>query len=251
MGTHVYLCGRLAITGQGVTIDERELPGRQGRIVLALLCVEPGRPISIERLHQALWGDDVPLEAAGAVASIVSKLRTLLRSVGAGTDPISAGSGNYQIRLPAGTSIDLEDARNAIDRAEGARRRGDEAAAWADATVAVAIARRGFLTGETAGWVVFVQRELERLARRGYDCLTWVWTQRNNGVLAVAMAELAVEVAPLHEPAWRTLISTNAQFGSRADALSAYWRCFHVMRDQLGIAPDTETSDLYQRLNAT
>jgi LmbE family N-acetylglucosaminyl deacetylase len=30
-----------------------------------------------------------------------------------------------------------------------------------------------------------------------------------------------------------------------------YWRCFEGLRDQLGVAPDTETSNLHQRLNAT
>ena len=94
-------------------------------------------------------------------------------------------------------------------------------------------------------------RELDRVARRGFDCLTWVWTQRDNAVLAVAMAELAVEVEPLNEPAWRTLISTHARFGNRAEALRAYWRCDELMRDQLGVAPDAETSNLYHVLNAT
>jgi hypothetical protein len=103
------------------------------------------------------------------------------------------------MRLPIDGAIDLEDARTAVDRAEGARRRGGVGPAWADATVATSIARGGFLPGETGDWVRSVQRELERITRRGDDTPTWVWTTRGDGVLATAMAEHAVEIAPLHD----------------------------------------------------
>ena len=96
-----------------------------------------------------------------------------------------------------------------------------------------------------------VQRELDRIVQRGYDALTWVWTTRGDAVLATAMAEHAVELAPLHEPAWRTLMSTHARFGSRADAIRAYRRCQDVLRDQLGVRPDPETTKLYAHLLAT
>jgi DNA-binding SARP family transcriptional activator len=117
--------------------------------------------------------------------------------------------------------------------------------------VATSIARRGFLPGETGDWVLAVQRELDRIARRGYDTLTWVWTARGDGVLATAMAEHAVDLAPLHEPAWRTLMATPATFGSRADAVRVYRRCRDVLGEQLGVLPDAETTELYTRLLAT
>jgi DNA-binding SARP family transcriptional activator len=252
MGSHVYLCGRIAISGAGPGIDERELPGRQGRLALALLCLERRRPVSVDRLVGALWDDDPPPDPAGALASIVSKLRSALRRCcEVGPDVISAAAGTYQLRLPIDCAVDLEDARTAIDRAEGARRRGEPDPAWADATVATSIARRGFLPGETGDWALAVQRELERIARRGYDTLTWVWTTRDDGVLATAMAEHAVEMAPLHEPAWRSLMATHARFGSRADALRAYRRCMEVLGEQLGVLPDVETTELYTQLLAT
>ena len=90
--------------------------------------------------------------------------------------------------------------------------------------------------------------ELERVALRGLDCLTWVWTARHNGVLATAMAQQAVELAPLHEPAWRALMITQAEFGSRADALRTYSRCRDLLGDELGVPPDPATVELYQRL---
>ena len=93
-----------------------------------------------------------------------------------------------------------------------------------------------------------MQREVDRIARRGFDCLAWVWTVRGEGVLATAMAERAVELEPLHEPAWRALMATQAQFGSRADAVRTYTRCRDLLRDELGVSPDAETDRLYSQL---
>ncbi len=251
MGSHVYLCGRMAISG-AVLIEEQELPGRQGRLALALLCLERRRPVAVDRLVAVLWADDPPPDAAGALASIVSKLRKILRRCcDTGPDVISGTIGTYQLRLPIDCTVDLEDARTAIDRAEGARWRGETGPAWADATVATSIARRGFLPGETGPWVLAVQRELEHIARRGYDTLAWVWTVRGNAELATTMAEHAVEIAPLHEPAWRTLMVTHAHFGSRADAVRAYRRCKEALGEQLGVPPDAETTNLYTQMLAT
>ena len=249
MGVRIHLCGRITVADDVRLVDERALPGRQGRLALARLCMEHGRPVSSDQLIDCLWGEQPPHDAVGALASIISKLRVVLRRVGAEEHAtIVGGGGTYELRLPSASSVDLQDARNAIDRAEGDRRRDDVRRAWADATVAASIARRGFLPSEQASWVRTVGAELERVALRAYDCLAWVWTERNDGVLATAMAQQAVDLAPLHEPAWRTLMFVQADFGSRADALRTYRRCRETLRRELGVPPDPATVELYERL---
>jgi SARP family transcriptional regulator, regulator of embCAB operon len=249
MALRIYLCGRIGLVGDDGAVDERDLPGRQGRLAFARLCLEQGRPVSSDRLIECVWGLEPPLDASGALASIISKLRVLLsRAAGPDQAAIVARTGTYELRLPGASRVDLQDARNAIDLAEGDRRRHAVEAAWANGTVAVSIARRGFLPSESAPWVRAVSAELERVALRGLDCLTWVWTERDNGVLATAMAQQAVELAPLHEPAWRALMITQAEFGSRADALRTYSRCREVLGDELGVPPDPATVELYESL---
>jgi SARP family transcriptional regulator, regulator of embCAB operon len=249
MALRIHLCGRMAVVGDDGTVDERDLPGRQGRLAFARLCHEQGRPVAHDQLIDSVWGARAPTDAAGSLASIISKLRVLLRRADRNDQAaIVARSGTYELRLGGASSVDLQDARNAIDLAEGDRRQGDVRAAWANSTVAVSIARRGFLPGEPAPWVRTVRAELERVSLRGLDCLTWVWTARGNGALATAMAQQAVELSPLHEPAWRALMTTQAEFGSRADALRTYSRCRDVLGDELGVPPDPATVDLYERL---
>jgi DNA-binding SARP family transcriptional activator len=112
---------------------------------------------------------------------------------------------------------------------------------WAAASVAVAISRRELLPGEDHEWVIALRRELERTAIRGYDSLAWVWITRQHFSLAATMAEAALAIDPLHEPAWRALISSEVSAGNRAAAAAAFERYCGVMRRELGLPPSKET----------
>ena len=215
MVLRMHVCGRITIVGDRGSVDEHDLPGRQGRLALARLCLEQGRPVSSERLTDCLWGDVPPRDAAGALASVVSKLReprgvskrTRVRPSSLGLGRMSSGC------LPTAALTSRTLATQSI--AEGARRRDDVRAAWASATVAVSIGRRGFLPSEHGLWACgTVAAEVERLTLRGYDCLTWVWTVRGDGVMATAMAQQAIVLAPLHEPAWRALMIAQAELAA-------------------------------------
>src|SRR6478735_1631465 len=54
------------------------LGGRKPRALLALLALEPGRAVSIERLVDDLWGEDVPESAIKMIHIHVSALRKVL-----------------------------------------------------------------------------------------------------------------------------------------------------------------------------
>lgn len=246
MVMRLHLCGRLAIEGPDGHLDERDLPGRQGRLALAKLTLERRRPLSADQLVDAVWGERPPHHAASDLASVVSKLRSCLRRVERSDDDIiTSGSGCYQLRLPRASSVDLEDARSAIDRAEGCRRRDDPDGAWPTATVATTIAARGVLPGETADWILDVQREVETIHRRGLECLAWVWTERGDGALAVSMAEQATAIDGLHEPAWLALVLAHLASGNRAAAVRAFERCRQTLADELAIEPGAQFQALW------
>ena len=200
MALRIYLCGRIAMVGDAGPSTSADLPGRQGRLA-SPDSAGTGASRFLRPTHRLRVGQNRPStrrarwRRSSASCACSSASRPGRRS----ND--RRRSGTYELRLPSVSTVDLQDARNAIDLAEGDRRRHDVEAAWANATVAVSIARRGFLPSEAARWVRTVRAELERVALRGLDCLTWVWTKRDNGVLATAMAQQAVELAPLHEPA--------------------------------------------------
>jgi len=73
----------------------REVPlgGPKQRTVLAVLSIDPGRPVSTDRLITAVWGDQVPDRAVRSLSTYVSNLRRVMGDV------IESGNGSYTLRV--------------------------------------------------------------------------------------------------------------------------------------------------------
>ncbi len=127
-------------------------PGPQGRLALAVLVVER-RALTREHLAR-LVRDDAPPDACSlGLSSVLSTARRLVSRAGPnGRAVVSSAGGSCGIRLPAGSGVDLEDTERRTDRAQGAPRHGDAAAAARDAAVASAVLRRPFLPGVAGEW---------------------------------------------------------------------------------------------------
>lgn len=123
-----YLTGGVAIEGSQ-TLDQGALPGRQGRLALVYLLVERHRPVSIDELATAVWGDELPRTWEPSLRVVISKLRTVLTQAGTPHTTIVTDGGCYRVRL-GDAWVDIEVAANAVDRAEGAWRHGDVATTW-------------------------------------------------------------------------------------------------------------------------
>lgn len=81
-------------------VEASALPGRQGRLAFVYLAVEPPR-VSRDELAEAIWSE-VPLAWESALASIVSKLRKKLVSLGLDGNVLDGGDGNYELRYRTG-----------------------------------------------------------------------------------------------------------------------------------------------------
>jgi len=183
----IYLAGRVSLECGAQTIDERHLPGRQGRLAFAFLTLNRHRPTGRDELVSALWGDSPPGEIESALSAILSKLRSALKKAGLPGDDagIDVRLGAIELRLPADTWIDLEEAGNALDQAEGALRAGDTARAWSLANVVVSIARRPFLGEAESPWSQDRRTLLRKQLARGLLCLSTVSAGNGESSLAV------------------------------------------------------------------
>ena len=245
----LYVTGRLCIEHGSQLLDQAELPGRQGRLALAFLALFRTRPVPRDELLGALWPETAPPSADSALSAVVSKLRSGFTRIGLdGAATVEASAGCYALRLPAGTTVDVETAANSLDRGEGALRAGDLRRAWTEATVATAILRRPLLPGEDAPWITQHRTRLRDLQLRAYDCVVEVWLQRGDTTLAVATARSALDVAPFRESAHRRLMRAHAAAGDRAEALRVYEECRTLLRDELGVSPSAQTQALYAEL---
>jgi DNA-binding SARP family transcriptional activator len=245
----LYLTGRLAVELSGRLLDERALPGRQGRLALAYLALERARPVTRDELADALWRDALPPAWDSALSAIVSKLRSLLARLGLSPRGVlEGGAGSYQLRLPAGAWVDVEAARQSLDEAEGAWRAGQPGHAWGHASVAAAIARRPLLSGVDADWVQARRDDLGHVLVRALDCLAEVALASAEPRLAAQLATEVVRLEPFRESGYRLLMRARAAAGDRADALRAYEQCRQLLLAELGVGPSSDTEAVYRTL---
>ncbi len=246
----LYLTGRLTAELSARRVDERRLPGRQGRRALVYLALERARPVPIDELADAVWGTATPSGAwEPALSAIVSKLRAALR----GLDPrctVTTAAGCYQLSLPPGAWVDVEAARRALDEAEGHARAGRLRDVWGPANVAASIAARPLLGGVDAEWIARARATLRETRVRALECLAAVASANAEHPLAAQLAREVVELEPFRETGWQRLMRALAAAGNRAEAVRAYARCKKLLADELGVTPSPETEATLAELRA-
>ncbi|GAA3438149.1 AfsR/SARP family transcriptional regulator [Kutzneria kofuensis] len=230
--------------------QELTLGSPQQRAALAVLLLRGERPVDIDELILALWGENPPKAATGAVRTYVSRLRTLLepehRTAGGPSLLVSVGTA-YVLRLPEGT-VDVENVEQEVAAAQTARRAGDLAQAHDLLTQAAARWRGTPLAGLTGPYVDsqrehLIQRRLSVLEQR-------IELDLELGEWATAVADLTPLTAehPLRENLRALQMRALYQSGRQAEALAVFVDTRKVLAEELGIDPDPRLTELHERI---
>src|SRR4051812_22075274 len=218
------------------------LGGRKPRALLARLLLDAGRTVSVERLVDDLWGEDVPESAVKMIHIYVSQLRKALPE---GT----------LVTRPPGYAIDVEP--EALDLARFERLRADGRAALEAGDAATAAARlrealtlwRGPALSEFSEPFAQVERTL--LEERHRVCLE----DRIDADLALGRhADLAGELEalaarhPLRERLRGQLMLALYRSGRQAEALAAYREFRSALADELGLEPSARIRELERQI---
>jgi DNA-binding SARP family transcriptional activator len=168
----LYLCGHLALEHGETVIAERDFPARQGRLVWAYLALNRKRPVGREDLAEALWGDEIPDRWDSTINGVVSRLRAMLRQRGIPPEGVrlEGDVGRYALLVAPTTIIDWERARAALHATDSLMRQRDYGAALAEARVALEIAARSFLVGESAPWIEGQRRAMVAMQLHALEC---------------------------------------------------------------------------------
>lgn len=240
----IYLAGRVAVEGNGVVVDERRFPGRQGRLLFAYLVVGQGRPIPRDELADVLWEDAPPATWEKALGVLASKLRSVLGESGT----LTAAFGCYRLDLPEGSWVDVIAAEEAAGESEAALARSDVAAAKHAAALAETLIRGPFLPGDDRTWVEQKRRELSGVRARALNALAEACLRSGEAQESVRWAEQSIEAEPFRESGYRLLMQAHIAAGNRAEALRVYERCRQLLAEELGAFPSPETEALYREL---
>jgi DNA-binding SARP family transcriptional activator len=197
--TRISLCGRLSVELEGRPV---ELPGRQGRLLIAYLLLNRDRPVRREELVEALWPEGDAPGGGEALAPPLSRLRKAL-----GAERL-VGRVELTLALPEDAWVDWEVAHEAMGRAAAALGAHDWRGAWGPAQAALAIADRGLLPGLEAPWIDERRTELADLRVQALEAVATIGARLRGTELAPAErgARAAVEAAPFRESCWARLI---------------------------------------------
>jgi DNA-binding SARP family transcriptional activator len=223
---------------------ERELPGRQGRLLFAYLAVNRDRVVSRDELAEALWPLGLPSAPDLALSALLSKLRRVL--------PDGALEGRGAIRLGLGryARVDVEAARDGLHRAEALVAARDWYASIGPTLVAHNISQRRFLPGEEGAWIDELRRELEDIQIKALECTA----RRSLGIggpeVAVAerTARRLIDLAPYRENGYALLMEAFEREGNIAEALRVYESLRGLLREELGAAPSPTVQQMHERL---
>ena len=241
--TRVQLCGAFAVELQGQRIDNM-LPGRQGRLLFAYLALSRLQTVSRESLMGALWADDRPADAGGALSALISKTRAVV-----GAD-VLRGRSDLILALPEPAHIDVEVAVSQLHTAESAVAVGAWRRAWSPAQSALIVAERTFLPEAEAPWAETWRRRLADVRTRALEAYAKTCLELGGAELpgAVRAARELVEVAQFRESGHLLLMRALAARGNVAEALAAYERLRILLRDELGVDPSEAVQEAYVQL---
>jgi DNA-binding SARP family transcriptional activator len=211
------------------------LPGGQARQALMYLAAHRGRIVRRDVLVDVVWPGESPQDPEAVLSSLLSRLRPLVAPA-----RLESAGGGVALRLPEGSSVDLDEAEQALVAAQAALAAGEARAAWTDAAQALAVVEAGYLPEHDADWT---QRPRELVAMMRVDALECQADAAAAAGDAALLApgeqagRLAVALAPLRESAHEALMRVLAARGNDAEALAVYERLRRRLLDELGVAP--------------
>lgn len=214
-----------------------DLGGPRQRAVLAMLVVARGEVVATDRLVDALWGEQAPPSALGALQAYVSRLRRRLepgRSARSRQSVIVSEGPGYAVRLDdeavdawrferlvrrAGALADPHATARMLDQALGLW----HGPAFAD------------FTGQP--WVEAEAARLTALREVAREQVVAVRLALGDSAVLVPEIEALVAEEPLREERWRLLVLALYRAHRQGDALGALRRARQVLADELGVDP--------------
>jgi class 3 adenylate cyclase len=220
--------------GRGVALGGKKL-----RALLAVLALESGRVVSVDRLVECLWPGDPPETAAHAVQVYISQLRKAL-----GSETVVTRAPGYVLEVDR-EQIDVHRFARLADDGRAVLEGGDPATAEAALREALALWRGPALTD--FAYEPFAQTDIARLEELRIATVE----ERVDADLALGRdAELVpqleglVAAQPLRERPRAQLMLALYRSGRQADALAAYRAAHATLARELGLEPGPELKEL-------
>ena len=234
---------RFSILGplQVTDASRRPVPlgGPRARELLALLLLNPNRPLSSDYLVTAMWGESPSDGAATTLRTHVAAVRRVLASAGAG-DALRTRAGGYVLAVDR-ADLDADVFADLVNRGQEALGMGDPAGSAALSNQALALWRDDVLSDlgppDFADTAVARLTELRVVAQETAMSAALALGQHRE---VVGRLQELVAAHPFHERLCGQLMLALYRSGRQVDALSVYAEAKERLDNELGLDPSPE-----------
>lgn len=241
---------RVSVLGEQSITDDGggSVQTRSSRVVvlLAFLALHAGSAQTRQRIAGLFWPESTDAQALTNLRRELHHLRLIL------LDEPSLVVTSRDLRWCDTTTcrVDLRVFDNERMAALAAAAAGDDNGTLLHSAAAIAAYRGELLPGWYEDWLLDARSQLERQCVDLCDLAGAVRARTGDLAGAVEAARRRVQLQPLEETGYRTLMQLQADLGDRAGAVSTYHHCASVLERELGVAPDPLTRQAFQRLTA-
>lgn len=244
-GLRIVTLGRFALSIDGEEIADARWGRPKVKLLFKYLLSAPSHSAHREVLMDVLWPALSTDAAKGNLKNAVYRLRRALEPdlvPGRRSRFVLAEGATYRLTLEP---EDRWDAADFLERAEIARGSGQDE----DFARAAALYGGEYLPEDIYHDWAFGLRETLRAAY-GRLLSGWGESLAEQGAIerAIGVTERLLSFDPMLEAGHRALMRYYLALGWRDHALRQYRRCETVLRRELGLSPDAETTRLYQTL---
>ncbi|GLL16034.1 SARP family transcriptional regulator [Pseudonocardia halophobica] len=239
----VTLLGEQVVRDAAGTVRVRS---SRSLLLVAFLVVHAGSPQPRQRIAPLFWPDSTDDQALTNLRRELHHLRALLDD----GSSLQVTTRDLCWQDAPDCLVDVREFARSRATALAAETRGDTDAFLAHAGAALDRYRGEFLPGGTEDWILEARAALEEQCVDLLDRVVAARSRAGDPAEAVGPARRRVQLRPLEEAGYRTLMALQAEAGDRAGAVGTYHRCASVLERELGVAPDPLTRSTLNRVLA-
>lgn len=234
----IHLLGEFRLTSDNAPV--KGLNASRMQSLLARLLLKRDVPQSRQALAFLLWPDSPESQARTNLRKLLHDLR---RALPGADQYLRIESQTIQWRPDAPFSLDVAEFQNAIERAAKG-----EAALQAHLERAVTLYRGDLLPECDDEWIAPVREQFRHAFAGALEQMVRFYEDRREYPAAIARAQHLLQLDPLDEAACRALMRLHALDDNRTAAARVYRACRDLLRQELGVEPEDETRQLYERI---
>ena len=236
--------------GFQVTLNEKPIQkfySKKSQALLAYLAVEAYQVHERVRLASLLWPDIAETYALQNLRQALSRLRRTLKESDATSPFLQVSRTHIQVNPKSDYQIDVVDFLTLLDQATPN---------WGQLDQAMTLYQGALLHGFTlpdsqlfTDWFLSKRAMYQQMALSALHTLTeHALTTQLDYETAVRHARRQLTIDNLQEVAHRQLMQALVGLGQRSVAIAQYEACRQILDENLGVAPASETTALYEAI---